>query len=52
MARKQIVCDPEKPEAREAPKPAKRNGLKKDLDGGDDYFHAWLETLEALLAER
>ena len=30
----------------------KRNGLKKDLDGGDDYFHAWLETLEALLAEQ
>ncbi len=30
----------------------KRNGLKKELDGGDDYFHAWLETLEALLAEQ
>ncbi|NVO54815.1 nitrile hydratase accessory protein [Rhodobacteraceae bacterium B1Z28] len=30
----------------------KRNGLKKDLDGGDDYFHAWLETLEGLLAEK
>ncbi len=29
----------------------KRNGLTKDLDGGDDYFHAWLETLEAFLAE-
>ncbi len=30
----------------------KRNGLNRDLDGGDDYFHAWLETLEALLAEK
>ncbi|WP_300059318.1 nitrile hydratase accessory protein [uncultured Roseobacter sp.] len=30
----------------------KRHGLAKDLDGGDDYFNAWLETLEALLAER
>ena len=30
----------------------KRNGLSRELDGGDDYFHAWLETLEALLAER
>ncbi|WP_037307606.1 nitrile hydratase accessory protein [Ruegeria halocynthiae] len=29
----------------------KRNGLAKDLDGGDDYFQAWLETLEELLAE-
>lgn len=30
----------------------KRNGLDRELDGGDDYFHAWLETLEALLAEQ
>ncbi|EEE38164.1 hypothetical protein RKLH11_2005 [Rhodobacteraceae bacterium KLH11] len=30
----------------------KRNGLDHALDGGDDYFHAWLETLEALLAEQ
>lgn len=30
----------------------KRNGLEKDLDGGDDYFNAWLETLEAMLAEQ
>jgi nitrile hydratase accessory protein len=30
----------------------KRNGLNKELDGGDDYFQAWLETLEALLAEQ
>ncbi|MEX0368776.1 MAG: nitrile hydratase accessory protein [Ruegeria sp.] len=29
----------------------KRHGLSRELDGGDDYFHAWLETLEALLAE-
>ncbi|MEM7088545.1 MAG: nitrile hydratase accessory protein [Pseudomonadota bacterium] len=28
----------------------KRKGLGRDLDGGDDYFHAWLETLEDLLA--
>lgn len=28
------------------------HGLKKELDGGDDYFTAWLETLEALLAEK
>ena len=29
----------------------KRHGLASELDGGDDYFHAWLETLEAILAE-
>lgn len=29
----------------------KRHGLTKDLNGGDDYFAAWLETLEAFLAE-
>ncbi len=29
----------------------KQHGLSKELDGGDDYFKAWLETLEALLAE-
>lgn len=28
-----------------------RHGLKKELDGGDDYFAAWLETLETLLAD-
>lgn len=28
-----------------------RHGLNKDLNGGDDYFAAWLETLEAFLAE-
>ncbi len=27
-------------------------GLEKELDGGDDYFIAWLATLEALLAEK
>ena len=27
------------------------HGLDRDLDGGDDYFTVWLETLEALLAE-
>lgn len=29
----------------------KRHGLARELDGGTDYFAAWLETLEALLAE-
>jgi len=29
----------------------KRHGLARELDGGEDYFNAWLETLEALLAE-
>ncbi len=28
-----------------------KNGLNMELDGGDDYFATWLETLEALLAE-
>lgn len=27
------------------------HGLQRELDGGDDYFNAWLETLETLLAE-
>lgn len=26
-----------------------RHGADRDLDGGDDYFTAWLETLESLL---
>ncbi len=26
-----------------------RHGLDKELDGGDDYFQAWLETLEQVL---
>ena len=29
----------------------KRHGLQRDLDGGDDYFHAWLEALETLLED-
>ena len=28
-----------------------RHGLDRELDGGDDYFAAWLETLERFLAE-
>ena len=28
----------------------RRHGLSKELDGGNDYFNAWLETLEQLLA--
>ncbi|AXI47406.1 nitrile hydratase accessory protein [Sulfitobacter sp. SK012] len=28
-----------------------QNGLTKELNGGDDYFTAWLETLEAFLAD-
>lgn len=30
----------------------KRHGLQKELNGGDDYFRAWLATLEAFLEER
>lgn len=29
-----------------------RHGLSRDLDGGDDYFTAWLETLEKLLVSQ
>ena len=29
----------------------KAHGVNKELDGGDDYFQAWLETLETFLAE-
>lgn len=29
----------------------KRHGLERSLNGGDDYFAAWLETLERYLAE-
>lgn len=29
----------------------KRHGAGKDLNGGDDYFAAWLETLESVLRE-
>lgn len=28
------------------------HGLNKELDGGDDYFMAWLETLEGMLADQ
>ncbi len=28
-----------------------RHGLEHELNGGDDYFAAWLETLESYLAE-
>jgi len=28
-----------------------RHGLSKELNGGEDYFAAWLETLETYLAE-
>lgn len=28
----------------------KEHGVHKALDGGDDYYTAWLETLETLLA--
>ncbi|WP_295316902.1 nitrile hydratase accessory protein [Roseobacter sp.] len=30
----------------------KRHGLTRDLDGGHDYFCAWLETLESMLTDR
>lgn len=29
-----------------------RHGLSRTLDGGDDYFIAWLETLEILMVEQ
>ncbi|APG47648.1 nitrile hydratase accessory protein [Phaeobacter porticola] len=29
----------------------RRHGLAKDLNGGADYFAAWLETLEMFLAD-
>lgn len=29
----------------------KRHGLHKELDGGEDYFNAWLETLETFLQD-
>ena len=28
-----------------------RHGMARDLNGGDDYFAAWLETLESFLSE-
>ena len=30
----------------------KQHGLSKELDGGDDYFLAWLETLETILVSK
>ncbi|WP_298838765.1 nitrile hydratase accessory protein [uncultured Roseobacter sp.] len=30
----------------------KKDGLSRELDGGDDYFAAWLETLEAFLGDK
>ena len=30
----------------------KKNGAGQELNGGDDYFAAWLDTLEAFLVER
>ena len=29
----------------------KRHGLARELNGGEDYFAAWLETLEGYLSE-
>ena len=29
----------------------KRHGLARELNGGEDYFAAWLETLETFLDE-
>jgi nitrile hydratase accessory protein len=28
------------------------HGLDRELDGGDDYFAAWLDAIEGLLAEQ
>lgn len=30
----------------------KAHGAERALDGGDDYFAAWLEALEALVADK
>jgi nitrile hydratase accessory protein len=29
----------------------RRHGVERELNGGEDYFAAWLETLEGFLAE-
>lgn len=29
-----------------------QHGLSRELDGGDDYFNAWLDTLETFLAQK
>ncbi len=30
----------------------KAHGVAKELDGGEDYFNAWLEALESMLVAR
>jgi len=30
----------------------KQHGLTRDLNGGSDYFYAWIETLEDFLTDR
>ena len=30
----------------------KQRGLTHELNGGSDYFHAWIETLEDFLADQ
>jgi nitrile hydratase accessory protein len=30
----------------------KQQGLTRDLNGGSDYFHAWIETLEDFIADQ
>ena len=30
----------------------KQHGLNRDLNGGSDYFQAWIETLEDFLADQ
>ena len=30
----------------------KQQGLTRDLNGGSDYFHAWIETLEDFLVDQ
>ena len=30
----------------------KHHGLARELNGGSDYFHAWIETLEDFLADQ
>ena len=30
----------------------KQDGLTHELNGGSDYFHAWVETLEDFLADQ
>lgn len=29
-----------------------QHGLAQELNGGDDYFHAWLVTFESILSDR